>query len=71
MDDLIKQVSAKTGLSPEQSKGAADAVISYLKSKLPAPIAGQIDGLLGGGTDAATGAMGKVTGALGNVFGKK
>jgi len=71
MDELIKQVSEKTGLSADQAKAATDAVIGFLKSKLPSPLAGQLDSLLNGGTDAATGAMGAVTGALGGLFGKK
>ena len=49
MDELIKVVSQKAGLSEDVAKKAVDAVIDYLKDNLPAPIAGQIDGLLGGG----------------------
>jgi uncharacterized protein (DUF2267 family) len=67
MDELIKTVSQKTGLSQEQAKQAAEAVLSFLKSKLPAPVAGQIDGVLSGkGPD-----LGAAAGALGGMFGKK
>ena len=48
MDQLVKLVSQKTGLSEEKSRMAVEIVIEYLKGKLPAPIAGQIDGLLAG-----------------------
>ena len=51
MNELINQVSQKTGLTTEQATAAANAVIGFLKSKLPSPIAGQIDSLLNGGTD--------------------
>ncbi len=59
MDELVKVVSQKTGLPPEQAKAAAQAVIDYLKSKLPPPVAGQIDNVLKGG------------GGLGGMFGGK
>ena len=72
MEELIQQVSTRTGLSPDQAKGAAKAVIDFLKAKLPSPLAGQIDSLLSDdGVAGATGAMGAVTGALGDLFGKK
>lgn len=67
MDELIKTVSQKTGLPQEQAKMAADAVLAFLKEKLPAPIASQIDGVLSGkGPD-----LGAAAGALGGLFGKK
>ena len=43
MDELVKTVAAQTGLPEAQAKKAAEAVISFLKDKLPAPIASQID----------------------------
>jgi hypothetical protein len=65
MDELIKLVTQKTGISEEQARGAIDTVLNFLKQKLPAPIAGQIDGILSGsaGSDALKG--------LGGLFGKK
>ncbi len=48
MDELVKLVAQKTGLPPDQAKVAVETVIGFLKQKLPAPIAGQIDGVLGG-----------------------
>ena len=69
MEELIQQVSTRTGLSPDQARGAAQAVIDFLKAKLPSPLAGQIDSLLS--DDGVAGAMGAVTGAFGDLFGKK
>lgn len=46
MDQLIEQITTKTGISPEQAREATQTVIDFVKSKLPAPLAGQIDGLL-------------------------
>jgi hypothetical protein len=48
MDELVKLVSQKTGLSEDMAKVAVDTVAGYLKDRLPDPIAAQIDGVLGG-----------------------
>ena len=55
MDELVKLVSVKTGLSEEMSKVAVETVINYLKDKLPAPLATQLDTVLGDGGGAAGG----------------
>lgn len=62
MEELVKLVAKKTGLSEEMAKTAANTVIDFLKEKLPAPIAGQIDGVLSGSG---------IAGGLGGVLGKK
>ncbi len=69
MDELVKLVSQKTGLSEEMAKTAAETVVGYLKDKLPAPIAGQIDSVLGG-AGMPKAAEGLVKG-LGGILGKK
>jgi hypothetical protein len=69
MDELVKLVAQKTGLSQEMAKLAVDTVIGFLKQRLPAPIAGQIDGILGAaapGTD-----LGGLAKGLGGMLGKK
>lgn len=43
MDELVKLVSEKTGISEEQARQAVETVVDYLKDKLPKPIANQID----------------------------
>ncbi len=43
MEDLIKLVSEKTGLSKDKAKVAVETVTMYLKSKLPGSIASQVD----------------------------
>jgi hypothetical protein len=64
MDELIKLVSQKTGISEDQARAAVATVLGFLKERLPAPIAAQLDGVVGGGgTDLAKG--------LGGLFGKK
>lgn len=65
MDDLIKQVTERTGISESQARTAVETVLGFLKDRLPAPIAGQLDGLIGG----AGGAIGSVADKAGDVLG--
>lgn len=46
MDELVKTVAEQTGLPEAQAQQAAEAVINFLKQKLPAPLASQIDNAL-------------------------
>jgi uncharacterized protein (DUF2267 family) len=65
MDELVKLVAKKTGLSPEKAKVAVETVLKFIKEKLPAPIAAQIDGVLSGG-----GAADAIKKGLGGLLGK-
>jgi len=58
MDELIKLVTSKAGISEAQAKKAVETVLSFLKDKLPGPLAGQIDGLLKGNLSDATKGLG-------------
>lgn len=69
MDQLIQQITTKTGISDQQAREAVQVVAGFLKEKLPAPIAGQVDGVLGN-ADAANMA-GQAFDTLGGMFGKK
>jgi hypothetical protein len=64
MEELIKQVSAKTGISEDQAKSAVDTVLNFLKTKLPEPIAGQIDNVVGGGSGGGLGDLANKVGGL-------
>jgi len=64
MEELVNMLSEKTGLSAEQARLAADTVISYLKSKLPAGMGDQVD-------SALSGESGGLAGRLGGILGKK
>jgi uncharacterized protein (DUF2267 family) len=48
MDELIKQVSQKANISPDQAKAAVESVLAFLKEKLPAPLADQVKAALSG-----------------------
>jgi hypothetical protein len=75
VDELIKLVAGKVGISSEQAEQAVHTVLGFLKDRLPGPIAGQLDNIVGGGSAGAGGAggldLGAVEGALGGLFGKK
>jgi hypothetical protein len=67
MDELVKMVVDKVGISEAQAKQAVEVVVGYLKDKLPEPLAGQIDGVLKGDVSG----LGDMAGGLGGLFGKK
>lgn len=46
MDALVKMVSEKTGISPEQARTAVETVLGFVKEKLPAPMAAQVEAAL-------------------------
>ena len=69
MDELVNLVSEKTGIPEETAKKAVDVVLGFLKDRLPAPIAGQLDGILGNPNLGDT--AGNLLGGLGGLFGKK
>ena len=70
MDELIKRVTEKTGISADQARSAVDTVMGFLKEKLPAPIAGQIDNLMSGAGGGVTGTVGDMAAKVGGLFGK-
>lgn len=66
MKELVDLIVKKTGIPAATAQTIVNMVVDYLKKKLPAPVAGQIDGLLSG--------AGNIQGAenmLGGLFGKK
>ncbi len=74
MDELINVVVQRTGLSQEQASQAVTAVIGFLKTKLPAPIAAHLDGILAGGASGGLGGLETqagemLKGKLGGMFG--
>jgi hypothetical protein len=48
MNELIILIVQKTGISQENAQKAAQTVIDFLKTKLPAPVASQVDAVLAG-----------------------
>jgi hypothetical protein len=68
MDELIKRITEKTGISEDQARSAVNMVSGFLKEKLPAPIAGQVDNVLSG-AGGVTDTLGQAAAKVGNIFG--
>ena len=72
MDELIKQIVSKTGISETQARSAAETVVGFLKGKLPDAIGSHLDSALGSAAGALGNVdLGSVTAGLGGLFGKK
>lgn len=72
MDELVRQVALKTGISEDTARQAVETVVGYLKDKLPAPLAAHIDTALGAAAPAIAGLdTGAIVSSLGGLFGKK
>jgi hypothetical protein len=75
MEELIKQVAQRTGISEAQAQTAVITVLGFLKTRLPEPLAGHLDSFLGGGAGGGAdlgglgGAAGSVLGGLGGMLG--
>lgn len=72
MNELIKRIVEKTGLPEDKAKMAAETAIGFLKEKLPAPIASQLDSVVGsGGSSEGEGesTVDKAKDMIGGMFG--
>lgn len=67
---LVKLIQEKAGISEQQAQQALEAVTAFLKERLPEPLAGQLDAVLGGGQGGAD-QLGALLGSLGGMFGKQ
>ncbi len=65
MDELAQVIAQRTGLPQDKAQAAAQVAIDFIKSKLPPPIAAQVDAALKGGN------VGNVAQDLGGMLGKK
>ena len=69
MEDLIKQITERTGLPADQARAAAQTTIDFLKEKLPESMRGYVDMALNSGMiDDVAGQAGNM---LGGLFGKE
>jgi len=66
MNELIGLIVSRTGLPEQQAKAVVEITVGFIKKKLPAPVAGQVDALLSG--QATSQDLGK---SIGSLFGKK
>lgn len=63
MNELIQQLKSRVGLDEAKAQSAAETVIEFLKQRLPAPMASQLDSALSG--DMAEGIKDQIGGILG------
>ena len=69
MEELVKRITEKTGISEDQARSAINTVTGFLKEKLPAPLAGQIDNVLSG-AGGISDKLGDAAASVGGLFGK-
>ena len=50
MKELINNIVQKTGISQENAQQSVQVTLGFLKTKLPTPLAGQLDSFLSAGT---------------------
>ena len=50
MKELTNIIVQRTGISQENAQKAVQVTLGFLKTKLPAPLAGQLDSFLSAGT---------------------
>ncbi len=67
MDELVNQVSAKTGVDAETVRKVVQSAAEFVKGKLPAQYAGQVDGMLSG--QGGGNPLGGLGDKLGGMFG--
>jgi hypothetical protein len=63
MDELVKAITERTGLPADQARGAAQAAVDFIKSKLPEAMQGYVD------TALNSGAIDDVANQAGNLLG--
>ncbi len=69
MNELVNLIVKKTGIPAATAQTIVKIVVDFLKKKLPAPVAGQLDAVLS--SDAAVQSAENVLGGLASKLGKK
>jgi len=69
MEELIKMVTQKTGISEAQAKGAVDTVVSFLKDKMPAGIGSQVESFVKGNAGSIGGVVDGLKDKIGGMLG--
>jgi len=67
-NDLIRSVADKIGVSEDKASTAVETVLSYVKNRLPQPVANQLDNVVGkSGPEGGGG----ISGAMGSILGSE
>jgi hypothetical protein len=70
MEQLIKMVSEKTGISEAQATTAVNTVISFLKDKMPAEMGAQVESFISGGGTSTDNIVDGLKDKVTDMFGK-
>jgi hypothetical protein len=62
VEELIAQITERTGVTTEKAKEMVGVTAEWMKGKLPDDVAGQLSSLLSGAGDVAGSATSKATG---------
>jgi hypothetical protein len=67
MEELVQEITARTGLPADQARAAAQTAVDFIKAKLPESVRGYVDTALNSGMidDVAN----QATNVLGGLFG--
>lgn len=69
MQDLIKMVTEKAGISESQAKSAVETVVSFLKDKMPGGLGGQVESFINGNAGSIGKAVDSVKDKVGGLLG--
>ena len=69
MEEVVKLVAEKAGITEAQARIAVNTVANVLKDRMPDAMATQVDAYLKGSKES--GDIGDIAGKLGGMFGKK
>lgn len=67
MEQLVKLVSEKAGITEAQAETAVNTVLGVLQDRLPAPLAGQVEKILAGESSGSSAQ--DLSGQMGKLFG--
>jgi uncharacterized protein (DUF2267 family) len=65
MNEVVEQLKSRLGLDDEKARSAVRTVVDFLKQRLPAPVASQLDSVLG------SGGLEGMKEKMGDMFGKR
>jgi hypothetical protein len=53
MQELIKLISEKTGIAEDKARQAAETALTFIKERLPGPLAAQVEAVVNGASAAS------------------
>jgi hypothetical protein len=69
MEELIKMVTNKVGISEEQAKSAVETVVSFIKDKMPGGIGSQVESFISGHSGGLGNVVDSIKDKVGGLLG--